>query len=125
MNIIESLLASFTGCPSCLKQLEAEKPVYLIGASARNFSEFDAFKNTATTDGWRTILDIDAFGTNSPYAGFISTKFLGCHQGYFSESIVVHEFLHTIHISSFNTTLKTELKSLYDRYKVTNPFYSI
>jgi len=53
--------------------------VYLIGDSARSFSEFDAFRGVSTTDGGRSILDIDAFGTNSPYPGYLSNKFSNCH----------------------------------------------
>ena len=50
-----------------------------MGGSARNFKEFEVFKGSSTTEGTRTILDIDAFGTNPPHAGFISNKFEGCH----------------------------------------------
>ena len=66
-------------CSECLTALENEKPIYLVGTSARNFKEFESFGGTQTTEGTRTILDIDAFGTNPPYPGFISNKFEGCH----------------------------------------------
>ena len=41
-----------------------------------NFRVRCFFKNSATSDGGGTLLDVDAFDSNSPYAGYISTKFL-------------------------------------------------
>ena len=96
-SIFNSVVSAILSKPT-LKNLNQEKPVYLFGANASSFSEFDAFKGMKTVDGTRLLLDVAGFATNPPYPGFMSTSFSGCSTAYTSESIVVHEFLHTIHL---------------------------
>ena len=92
----------------------------------KDFHEFKIFENSKTTDGTRNLLDVKGFATNKPTPGFISIDFNLCkYDNEYPESIVFHEFVHTLHESGFSEQQKKKLTSLYDQYKVKTNKYNI
>jgi len=124
-NIIDSILESIND-PIIKQNLKNENPIYLVGASTRDFHEFKIFENSKTTDGTRNLLDVKGFATNKPIPGFISIDFNFCkYDNEYPESIVFHEFAHTLHESGFSQQQKKRLTSLYDQYNVKTNKYNI
>jgi hypothetical protein len=123
IDVLDALVQSIKS-ETVKQNLKKENPIYLVGETPSEFSEFDRFENGQTIDG-RSIIDLTAFATNPPIPGFISIKYDNCFCIYLTEDIIVHEFLHTIHISGFDSKLKEDLSNLYNQYKVSNNDYSI
>ena len=104
------------------ERLADVRPIYLLGKSPRNFTEF----TLRFTEPWQLyLLDIMAFATNVWIPGFISTDFEGCAHPYFEDDVPVHEFMHTVHLDGFSDDMKARVNFLYNKYKVPNPNYNI
>lgn len=105
--------------------LEKNNPIYLIGNSARDFTEFNLFTNTQTTDKTRNLLDVKGFATNKPIPGYLYIGFNDCINENNDDDIVFHEFMHTIHKSGLDKIMGTELDYIFNKYKITNNIYNI
>lgn len=110
--------------PVIKENLKNDNPIYLVGNSSKEFTELQPLSNINSHDG-RTMFDIKAFGTNKPLPGFIHIEFNYCKTEYIDESVVFHEFMHTIHQSGFTQEQKNILTSLYNKYKVPTSKYNI
>lgn len=106
--------------------LQRNKPIFLIGSSARNFDELQSLKNMRTTEGNRNMLDIAAFSPSNSLPGFISNIFKNCDNQYSNdEDIVFHEFMHVIMSDGMTQTQKDILNKIYNKYNVFSNIYNI
>lgn len=104
--------------------LQHNKPIFLIGPSARDFDEFQSLRDLKTIEGTRNILDIPAFSTNKPLPGYISNIFNVCNNST-NEDIVFHEFMHVIESDGMSQNQKDVLNELYKKYNVPSNNYNI
>lgn len=104
------------------ERLAASRPIYLVGKSAREFTEF----TWRFTEPWQQyLLDIMAFATNVWIPGFVSSDFEGCAHPYYEDDVPVHEFMHTVHLDGLSDAMKARINFLYNQYNVPNPNYNI
>lgn len=94
-----------------------DRPIFLVGNSPRDFTEFDIVINSKTIDNNRNIADLTAFSTNTPLPGFISDIYNECRTIYRDEDILTHEFLHAIMNSGFTSEQRIQLENIYTLYK--------
>ena len=114
IRIFDAVIESIK-IPAIRSKLAEQRPVYLVGDSARDFAEFvTAFDNTTG----EYVLDKAGFSTNKPLPGFLSSDFEGCSHEHAFEDVPVHEFMHTIHLDGFDDVMKSQLNGLYEEAMV-------
>jgi hypothetical protein len=104
-------------------QLLQNPPTYLIGKSARDFTQFAPLANTSTTEGKRQILDINAFASSPSLPGFASSDLVTCPHA--NEEVFFHEFCHEIHRLGLTSSQKIRMTSIFNTYNVKNSIYDI
>lgn len=116
---------SFISYKNIKESIKKNKIVYMVGNSAREFEEFKVFEDIKSTEGFRNLIDIQAFSNNGIYPGYLKNLFSGCNSDYQHEDIIFHEIIHSIHLSGMTFKQREDIKKLYDKYKIPNSKYNI
>lgn len=107
---------------SIVNRLKTNKPLFLVGNSAREFTEFSSLIQLKTTDN-RNVIDLSGFASNGSLPGFVSSSAMNCESQV--EDILFHELCHDIHTYGMNASQKATIIALLNEYKVQNSNYKI
>ncbi len=127
IGAIFNICANSVADENIKSMVKQNKPLWLIGTSARDFLDFTKVidPNALYPDG-RTLLDLPAFSVPPPVAAFMYTELVQCNSTDFRpyEDVVFHEFTHCLHHLGMSKTQVSTINGLWLKYKVPNGNYA-